>query len=302
MKEINIDTKRTNLENWRLKVENGRQTWHYLEHEDEIKNWPQSIIEKYWLDLPFVRKAAKNGFKFYKQLQTEDGHWAGDCGGPMFVIPGIVFSMYITQIPIPESWRVELIRYLFYRAHPVDGGWGLILGVDVDHPAMIKARSTLHKLGGAIGIPSWGKFWLASLNVYDWEGLNPIPPELWLFPYFLPFHPARYWIHTRVIYLPMGYVYGRRLSAKETSLIMQLRQELYTQPYETINWAKARGNIAEADLYVPHSKLLKFTNFFLNIYEKIPNLFGLRDIALEESYKLIQYEDINTDYLDIAPV
>ena len=33
--------------------------------------------------------------------------------------------------------------------------------------------------GGATGAPSWGKFWLSVLNVYDWAGNNPIPPELW---------------------------------------------------------------------------------------------------------------------------
>ena len=44
---------------------------------------------------------------------------------------------------------------------------------------MVKARACLHKLGGATGIPSWGKFWLSILNVYDWEGNAPIPPELW---------------------------------------------------------------------------------------------------------------------------
>jgi squalene cyclase len=33
--------------------------------------------------------------------------------------------------------------------------------------------------GGATSIPAWGKFWLSLLNVYEWEGNNPIPPELW---------------------------------------------------------------------------------------------------------------------------
>ena len=54
-----------------------------------------------------------------------------------------------------------------------------ILGVGADHPALVKARACLHKLGGATGIPSWGKFWLSILNVYDWDGNYPIPPELW---------------------------------------------------------------------------------------------------------------------------
>lgn len=57
-----------------------------------------------------------------------------------------------------------------------------ILGVSPEHPTLVKARATLHKLGGATGVPSWGKFWLAVLNVYDWDGNNPIPPELWSVP------------------------------------------------------------------------------------------------------------------------
>lgn len=30
-----------------------------------------------------------------------------------------------------------------------------------------------------MAIPSWGKFWLAILNVYSWEGLNTLLPEMW---------------------------------------------------------------------------------------------------------------------------
>ena len=71
-----------------------------------------------------------------------------------------------------------------------------ILGMSAEHPVTVRARATLHQLGrfhilvpivcadcghpgGATGAPAWGKFWLAILNVYDWEGVNPVPPELW---------------------------------------------------------------------------------------------------------------------------
>lgn len=30
-----------------------------------------------------------------------------------------------------------------------------------------------------MAIPSWGKFWLATLNVYSWEGLNTLLLEMW---------------------------------------------------------------------------------------------------------------------------
>ena len=33
-----------------------------------------------------------------------------------------------------------------------------------------------------MGIPSWGKFWLAVLNVYSWEGMNTLLPEMWYVP------------------------------------------------------------------------------------------------------------------------
>ncbi len=70
-----------------------------------------------------------------------------------------------------------------------------LLGVSVDHPMIVRALATLHKLGehnisethrvrlqiigGAAASAFLGKFWLSVLNVYDWEGNNPIPPEIW---------------------------------------------------------------------------------------------------------------------------
>lgn len=34
-------------------------------------------------------------------------------------------------------------------------------------------------IGGAIGVPQWGKHWLSCLNLYQWDGANPVPPEFW---------------------------------------------------------------------------------------------------------------------------
>ncbi|CAO3645226.1 unnamed protein product [Mucor hiemalis] len=71
----------------------GAQTWHYLETEEERKAWPQTIWDKYSLGLPIdvpnlpkpntPLEAARNGFEFYRRLQTENGHWGGEYGGPM---------------------------------------------------------------------------------------------------------------------------------------------------------------------------------------------------------------------------
>ena len=54
-----------------------------------------------------------------------------------------------------------------------------MLGMGPDEGPMSEIRGLIHKMGGATGIPTWGKVWLSILGAYDWEGVNPIPPELW---------------------------------------------------------------------------------------------------------------------------
>ena len=116
----------------------------------------------------------------------------------MFLLPGLVVTWHVTETPIPEFYRIEIQNYLFSRQNPEDGGWGLhiegestvfgtamnytvlrLVGVDADHERMIKARSKLHQLGGAVNGPHWAKFWLSVLGVCNWDAVNPVPPELW---------------------------------------------------------------------------------------------------------------------------
>ena len=41
---------------------------------------------------------------------------------------------------------------------------------------------TVPEWAADFGADSWGKFFLALLGLYDYRGLNPVPPELWLLP------------------------------------------------------------------------------------------------------------------------
>lgn len=141
-------------------------------------------------------EAAKKGARFYSMLQCEDGHWAGDYGGPMFLLPGLVIVGHVTgslDEVLPEPGREAAVLYL--RNHQqVDGGWGThiesastmfgttlcyvmlrLLGVAAADPAAVAARAFIHTHGGALYAPSWAKFWLAVLGVYDWSGINSMP-------------------------------------------------------------------------------------------------------------------------------
>lgn len=60
------------------------------------------------------------------------------------------------------------------------------------------------------------------------------------------------------VYLPMCYIYGMRDKLRSTPLTAALRQELYLQDYETINWDSTRNQCAKEDLFYPHPKVVSF--------------------------------------------
>ncbi|KAI0115582.1 terpenoid cyclases/protein prenyltransferase alpha-alpha toroid [Nemania sp. FL0031] len=321
----------TDRTRWRLLDESGRLTWHYLEEDEAVKEWPQSIADKWYLgldtnlpDLPKPKKpldAVSNGLTFFEKLQLPSGEWGCEYGGPMFLLPSVVIAWYVTKTPIPWYVATEIKNYLFARAHPEDGGWGLhiegdssvfgtslsytvlrLVGVDPEDPVMVKARKTLHKLGGATHAPHWSKFWLSVLGVCHWDIVNPVPPEIWLLPDWVPFTPWRWWVHIRQVFLPMGYLYDKRWTCEETDIIRGLRQELFCEKYETIDWAGNRNSICPLDNFHPKSWVLNTANWALvNIWPWFrPN--WVKNRSVEWVSKLIDYEDANTDYAGLAPV
>ncbi|KAL7409222.1 terpene synthase [Mrakia frigida] len=327
----------TPLANWRLRVSHGshgRHEWIYLDSEDERLAWPQTAEDKYWLglqtDAPPLKKAetpmeaARNGYEFYKTIQSNDGHWAGEYGGPLFLIPGLIIALYVTKSkPLSEPQRLEMIRYLCNRANVEEGGWGIhthskptvfgtalnyvslrILGLGPEHPVCAKARENLHKMGGAGVVPSWGKAWLAILNCYKWEGLSPICPELILFPEWIPFHPWRWWIHVRNVYFPMAYLYSKKFQTPITPLILELRSELYLEPYDQVPFHTLSAAISPIDLYYPHHPFFTALSYPLGALEWIvPRFFPfLRTMASKRLYNMVRMEDENTNCQTVGPV
>ena len=343
------------LNSWQLKTDRGRQTWHYTGDSDELtlkaiseafiynkKENPNSGDKVYrsqrtfsfqpksdnQIPLPanfnneFSKQVFRSAYKavdFYQQLQTDEGHWPGDYGGPMFLLPGLVITSYVTESPLPAPHQEMIKRYMLNHQND-DGGWGLhleghstmfgtvlqyvslrIMGAKSDAPEIIKARKWITDNGGATGIPSWGKFYLSLLGVYEWKGCNSLFPEMWLLPQSLPIHPSRYWCHCRMVYLPMAYCYGHKVTGKKTVLVDELRKEIYNEDYDSINWSAARDACAPPDLYFPGSGLLRMLNSFTNLYEKSP-LKYFRKKALDFTLSYVNAEDDHTNYIDIGPV
>ncbi|PVH97332.1 lanosterol synthase [Periconia macrospinosa] len=323
---------KTDYSRWRLEDTRGTHVWHYLETDEECAEWPQSVADKYHLgldtnlpDLPPAKTpldAASNGTSFFSHLQYEPGNWACEYGGPLFLLPGYVITYYVTETPLPKPYIVEIKNYLFARQNPTDGGWGLhiegestvfgtamnytvlrLLGVDAEDSRMRKARETLWKLGGALKGPHWAKFWLTVLGVLEWDVVNPVPPELWLLPEWVPIHPWRWWIHMRQVFLPMGYIYSQRWSYPLNDLTRQLRSELLTQPFDTITLANHRNDIADCDNYHPKNPLLVLLFWFVvKIWFPFLRTDSLKKKAEDHAWWLIQAEDHNTGFANLGPV
>jgi hypothetical protein len=150
-----------------------------------------------------VREALQRGVHFYSMLQTPDGHFAGDYGGPHFLMPGLIVAWYImgqpTQMLGPEE--CELMKHYILNHQQIDGGWGThlespstmfgstlmyvalrLLGVPANDPAAVRGRQFLLDNGGATYTASWCKFYLCLLGVMDWQGHNSVPPEMMIIP------------------------------------------------------------------------------------------------------------------------
>ncbi|GAB4833061.1 hypothetical protein Ancab_007120 [Ancistrocladus abbreviatus] len=263
-------------------------------------------------------------------IQAHDGHWPADDAGPLFYLPPFVIALYITggmNTIFTAEHQKEIKRYI-YNHQNEDGGWGMhvegtstmlgsalnyialrLLGEgpdDGEDNAMARGRKWILDHGSVVKIPSWGKFWLTILGAYEWDGCNPMPPELWLVPKITPIHPGKIMCYCRLVYMPMSYLYGKRYVGPITELVRSLRQELYVESYQDINWDKARNACAKEDLQYPHplvqDMLWGFLYHFAEPMLKRWPFSMLRDKALKVAMQHIHYEDQNSRYFTIGCV
>ena len=263
---------------------------------------------------PALRSAAAR----LLDLQAEDGGWEGEMVWCPMITAQWVLLQHIIGRPIDPERRERILRY-FERSRLPEGVWGLhdhgaphlfvttlvyvasrLLGVERDDQLIEPARRFLQK-EGTLGIPSWGKFWLALLNLYDWSGVHPVLPELWSLPRRLPVHPSNWYCHTRLIYMAMAAIYPRRFQTPVTPLIESLREELFPQGFENVDFPAQRNRLRQADLFARPTLLLRAGYQGAQLVERFHGK-GLRARSVDALISQIKWELNTTDHTSISPV
>jgi 2,3-oxidosqualene cyclase len=260
------------------------------------------------------------GIRYLLSQQRPNGCWEGEMVWCTMILSQYVIVKRVTGHSFDEKAREKMVQY--FRASRTSAGvWGMhpeskgyvffttlayvalrLLGLPPADPLLATARSWLHRQdGGVLAIPSWGKFWLATLGLYEYSGVNPIPPEMFLLPKFLPFHPHRYYCHTRLIYLAMSYLYGVRFRADLGAIVSELREELYGRPYSRIQFSAHRHDLAPTDVYVRPTAWLRGANNALHLYERLV-ISPLRRRALNVCFERIVTEQRTSQFQGISPV
>ncbi|GAA1027999.1 MULTISPECIES: prenyltransferase/squalene oxidase repeat-containing protein [Amycolatopsis] len=245
-----------------------------------------------------VRRAARAALGNLLARQFDDGRWEGEMAWNTMLLSQYLLTHRMLRVPLSASDITAARRHYEVTQLP-DGAWPVhsegpgsayvttlayvalrALDVPPDDPLTGTARTWLgSQPGGVLALPAWGRMWLAMLGLYDYRGINSIPPELTILPGTFPLHPDQLYCHTRFVYLGLACLYGRRaVFGLEEQLIGELRQELF-DGYGSIDFAAARTVLCGSDLVLRPHLVLRVLYGLLASYERAP-LRWLRRRAL----------------------
>ena len=269
-------------------------------------------------DPPDASPALRSATAHLLSLQQGDGSWEGEVVWCPMLTAQYVLLHHITQQPLAPDRR-QLVLRSFEHTRLESGAWGLhehspphlfvttlvyvaarLLGVGRNDP-LIEPAGRFLRAEGVLNIPTWGKFWLALVNLHDWRGVNPVLPELWRLPRRVPLHPSNWYCHTRLIYMAMAAIYPVRFQAPVTPVIASLREELFGEGFADLDFAASRNRLRDADLFARPGVCLRAGYGLARWYEQ----FGskrLRARCTAELVDRIRWELRTTDHTSISPV
>jgi len=150
--------------------------------------------------------------------QAPDGHWVGELEANSTITSEYLLFCHLLDRADRER-EAKMVRYL-RGCQVADGGWSLyeggpsnvsatikayfamkVAGVEVNDPAMARARALIHGWGGPVEADVFTKILLALFGEYDWRGVPAMPVEIMLLPRWSYFnlHEVSYWSRTVIV-------------------------------------------------------------------------------------------------------
>ena len=120
-------------------------------------------------------------------------------------------------------------------------------------------------------------------------------------PRRLPLHPSNWYCHTRLIYMAMAAIYARRFQTPVTPAIASLRDELFPQGFENVDFPASRNRLREADLFARPTVWLRAGYRGAQLIERFHGK-RLRARSVDALTSQIKWELNTTDHTSISPV
>ncbi|WJZ96774.1 hypothetical protein VitviT2T_015426 [Vitis vinifera] len=173
----------------------------------------------------------------------------------------VLYFIGTLNIALTPEHKLELLRYITNHQNE-DGGWGFhieghntmlgttlsyismrILGVGPDDKAVAAGRKWILDCGGATYSQSWGKCFLS--DYMSGLAATLCHQSTGFSFHFCPCIQIKCGA-TVEQFTCLCRIYMTRFQAPITDLVLQLREEMHTEPYHEIHWAKARLLCAKA--------------------------------------------------------
>ena len=238
-----------------------------------------------------LEQAIERGAEHLLSLQVDQTYWHGELEADSTLESDYIYYLHVIGKADPEK-TAKLANYVRRKQLP-DGGWSIypggpselnatckayfalkLAGDAPDSPQMVKARETVHRLGGLERTNSYVRFYLALAGALGWELVPAILPEIMLLPnwFYINIYEMSSW--TRGIVIPMAILSALRPDWRlpEHAHV----EELFSDPSRktaAFDWS---------------DQLISWKNFFLALdralraYEKLP-WKPLRQRALREA-------------------
>src|SRR5215470_10317192 len=238
-----------------------------------------------------VETAVKNGTEYLLSVQAEEGYWHGELEADTTLESDYIYYLFVLGKAEPS--RIAKLANYVRRHQMTEGGWPIypggpselnattkayvalkLAGDSPDAPHMVRARETIHRLGGLEHTNSYVRFYLALVGAVAWELVPAIPPELMLLPSWFYFNIYEMSSWTRGIVIPMAILSSLRPDFRlpEHARVDELFKDR-SQKRAAFNWSKQI--LSWKNLFLAVDRGLKF-------YERLP-WKPLRQRAIREA-------------------